>query len=304
VKFNVPQEAGDAIVGLVLIDEEAFYSAALNPSSPLPSTPVLIQAYRSTNDKSALSLADLSFAFLLREDDRLEVEESFVIRNGGQQSVRSAGPKDEIYRISLPRQVFNFRYGQGFNQETTRIEGNDLIFTGSLAPGDHYFSLAYEIDQARFSFEFEKKFSLPVSRVDAFLNDPQLRLPGFSMSSNQKFYAGVWGQVWTMYLDSARHEFKIQLQGLPARIPWTWWLPYVCLALFLLIWACLGRLRTPRHSYAEQQKEVLLDRLAKLRKLKERSLISSKDYENKRLSLLEQLVPHYSQENANRRTSI
>jgi hypothetical protein len=161
VRFDLPKNAGDAFVGLIFVGDAPYYSAVLNPTSP-PKSLVLIQGFEASNDKSMLSMIDLSFAFLLREDEQLEIEESFVVRNAGQTAVESTGAKDEIFRLTLPSQVFNFRYGQGFDQQNTRVEGNDLIFTGQLAPGDHFFSMNYEIDESRFSYEMKKAYSLPI----------------------------------------------------------------------------------------------------------------------------------------------
>jgi hypothetical protein len=306
VRFDLPKNAGDAFVGLIFVGDEPYYSAVLNPTSP-PRSLVLIQGFEASNDKSKLSMIDLSFAFLLREDEQLEIEESFVVRNAGQTAVQSSGPKDEIFRLTLPSQVFNFRYGQGFDQQNTRVEGNDLIFTGQLPPGDHFFSMNYEIDESRFSYEMKKAYSLPISRVDAFLNQERLRLPGFTKSADKKFYAGRWGQTWTKELPKPQKEFSVKVGGLPARIPWTWWLPYVCLFFFLSILLVVKKLRPSIESsktFADQEKAALLDRLIRLRRQKEKALISSKEYENKRLSLLEQLVPHYSQENDSPRPSV
>ncbi len=301
-KFNPKNDR--AYVVFTLYEGEP-YSTEIVPGSKLPQKALVLQVYERTESLEDLSIENVSFA-IRSVEGRLEIEESFNVLNSGSKTVASTpGPKAEVLRLRLPKKIFNLRYGQGFDEEHTRVEGNDLIITKSVRPGSHYFSLNYEIDQPRISVEFDRSFSRPVNSVEVFLNEEALKLSGLEfVTTGEKFYSAEMGRVFTAQLKPPATEFSFKVSGLPANIPWTWWLPYVLLAVYLIALMSVKSLKAPQSSLIEQKKRDLLMELKQIQILREKNLMDTREYEHKKLLILEQLVPHYSQDHDRQRSAI
>lgn len=282
-----------AYVVVTFVDGEAYTTGVFN-SARLPKVPLVLQTFENSNEVSKLSISSVSYAFKLNEANQLEVEESFTVENPTQKTISSSDPKVAILKLDLPAQVFNFRYGDGFSEDTTQVEGNQIVVSTNFRPGSHYFSMNYEIDKARLSYSFKKNYSLPVQRVEAFLNHESLGLPGFNEEADRKFYQETWGRLFFKDLKGEK-SFSLKLTGLPLNVPWSWWMPFVLLICLGIGVLALNRIRNQESSETPQNKRDLLMALKSLKQVRAKNLISTKEYENKKLMLLELLVPHYEQ---------
>ena len=283
----------NAYVIVTFVDGEAYTTAVFNVAR-LPKAPLLLQAYEKSHDVSALSISSVSYAFKLSEAGQLEIEEGFTVENPTDKTISTEDPKAEILKLDLPAQVFNFRYGEGFSEDTTHVDGNQIVVSTTFRPGSHYFSMNYEIDKARYSYSFKKSFSFPIQRVEAFLNDDALELPDFNTEEVKKFYQESWGRLLYKDINGAK-SFSLKLTGLPLNIPWSWWMPFILLIGLGLGLMSLNRIRSQENAGIPQNKRDLLLALRSLRQVRGKNLISPKEYENKKLMLLELLVPHYEQ---------
>jgi len=282
-----------AYVVITFVDGEVYSTSVFSSASP-PKTPLLLQTFKSSNEIAALRISSVAYAFKQSDEGKLQVEESFTVENPTQNTISPEDPKVSTFKLDLPAQVFNFSYGAGFSEDTTKVEGNQIAVSTRLRPGSHYFSMTYEIDKARHSYSFKKNYSLPVDRVEAFLNHPSLGLPGFIAEKEQKFYQGGWGRLFYQPLEGQK-TFSLKLTGLPLNIPWSWWMPFVILTLLGLGALGLKRIPSQETNSIPEDKKDLLAAVKSLRKLRGKNLISPKEYENKKLMLLELLVPHYEQ---------
>lgn len=297
VVFNFSANPQKSYVAATFVDELP-YTTALYSGSQLPKRPILLQTYPAKDDTTGLSIKELTFAFLLNDDGRLEVEESFILHNETDFAMVSRKEPPEIMRLSVPRQVFNLRYVQGFAEDTTRVEGNDIILSEPLPPGEHYFSMSYEVDQARFSFSMDREFSVPVQSLSAFFSSKSMRLDLPHLTTGPtKAYGSTIG--YTAHRDEPLgSRFSIPLKGLPANIPWSWWLPFVTL-LGLLVYSFIAAWKLPKTSMTSieqqnQEKQRLLQELREIRILHSQALMSTAEFEAKKLGILESLMPHYS----------
>lgn len=278
--------------------EGLSYFSDLFPASQLPKTGLKIEVFYSKASDPAVIVSEFQM-LLKRNEAMLDIEESFVIDNPTQSTIvgQKEHPEDapEIFRFSIPKSAFNLSYGQGFRRGEVQIDGNDIVVQSPLMPGKSYYSIYYSIDRPHYSASLERKFSLPVGRIELALNDPRMKINSPAVESNGRRLFD--NQNLYLFTSAGVDDgtFTIEVSGLPWNIPLSWWLPFalfICALVLLQFGGALKEVSTESKTDEADRKKLLLE-LKKLERLDESKMISKSEYFERKLKLLQKISHFY-----------
>lgn len=279
--------------------EGLSYFSDLYPASQLPKSGLKIKVFYSKASDPAVVVSEFQM-LLKRNEAMLDVEESFVIDNPTQSTIvgEKEHPEDapEIFRFSIPKSAFNLSYGQGFRRGEVQIDGNDIVVQSPLMPGKSYYSIYYSIDRPHHSASLERKFSLPIDRIELALNDSRMKINspavasnGLRLFDNQNLYLFTSPGV-------RDGMFTVEVSGLPWNIPLSWWLPFalfICALILLQFGGGLKEVSTESKADETERKKLLLE-LKKLERLDESKMISKSEYFERKLKILQKISHFYT----------
>lgn len=289
VRFSNLSSEVEGLAAVVEYEGIAYFSDFVRPSDN-QQLKLQVQVFPRREGVEGLRITRNSYSFDWRPDGLL-VQESFEIENSSPYTLIGEGPEGQktVLRFRLPQRSFNRSLGEGFQQGAVAVDGTDSLLQQAIPPGKHYFSLQYQIDRPRLSVDFSREFSLPVDEVEVLL--PQSKnwsLSGLDFQPElTKYFQSDWVQVHRSSL--GRSSFDFELRGLPLMMPWTWWLPLLSFFVLLLGLFWKGR----EASVDSRQQESLLRELLKIRRLREKGLLSQTEFLERKLSVYERLIPLY-----------
>lgn len=287
VRFQVDASKYPIVTAGTIYKDAAYISEPVTAQNP-NSAPYPIYVFPNSEFVEGLEVSEMNVYFELGEQG-LRVHQAFWIHNPTQTTL-TAKP---AFFFDVPSVAHDFRYEQGFIREEVSNEGNRVFVNAPLYPGKRYFSFSYSIDQARFQLELPQSFSVPVRKLEVLANSQNITYASPKLEFlGEKFYAGDFVRVFIAQ-DLGSSSFNIFLKGLPARIPWHWWLPWSLCALFLVL--SLVSSRNKKFSGREKTKELapLLDDWVYLHKMKTSGLIEDRIFQDRKFQLLEDLVLFY-----------
>lgn len=292
VTFQIPENKNLQLIVRTVYEDISYFSNVLS-AALLPKEAVPLVIYKTAETSEKLQVADLRI-FLSELDEGLRVEQSMIFDNSSEFTV--VGPKNaqqpEVIRFALPPSAYDLRFGEGFEEKETRIEGNDIVITRPLPPGITSFSLAYSVERTGLSYAFTQKFSVPVFNVSVASTMQRLKFDGLSFKeTGSQFYNGVLLKP-LQASDLHQKEVRFQIRGFPLPIRAVQTLPAVFFLLLLILTFLFMRRPLQKIDIGSRQK--LLEELLLLRKLKQKDLITEAAYQKKRLRVLEKLLPYYT----------
>jgi|GEM_PF-4324109 len=301
-RFRVENQKDHTLV-VVTSYKGLTYFSDLFSGNQVPKAVLPIVVYPTKEADKRVHVRELNLSFEQR-GALLNVDESFVIDNPTHFSIvgkkMEDSDKNEVFRFGLPNSAYALRYGTGFQREAVSFDGYDVVITGPLAPGRNYFSLHYSVDKPRLRLKVPVHFSLPISKVEISTNKAALRPTGLNFkSAGKKLFEN---QDIYLFQADANHEksFSLKISGLPLNVPFTWWLPLFSLLILALT------LFVPRKLHlssvvppSANEKKKLLSDLRLLERMRKREMITSSEYQMKRLRLIQRLSAYYPETKGN-----
>lgn len=272
-----------------------FFSKPISLLAP-PQDFHRLQVYKTQASSEGLRIQNFQMSARY-VDTQLVVEESFTILNPTNFLLTGTKTPEgaEVFRLPLPSHIFNWNRLYGLN-DNFRVDGKELVVATPLAPGEHYFGYAYRIVAPKLSADVTRDFYLPIDSISISTNSPKIRLslPFSLVEGPPKFYRQEWYQTYEAQMpQSWTGPLELKIKGLPLNVPFSWWLPFIGVLVFLSLAfsAQLGIKTELRRT--SQSIEPLLQSLRDLDTLLDRKVIDRAEFRNRRLQILQKLVPLY-----------
>lgn len=246
-------------------------------------SPLTLRVYPATISSDALKIRDLQL-FLEPVEKSLRVDQQWTVFNPTQTTIISG------FRVTLPSNGFDLQLQQGFSQDRTSFEGNDLVVTTPLLPGESRFGLIYSIEGKRTRATFAPQFSLPVEHLSLGINqDLSLKNKNFS-AAGRRILNDEWVSLYERAVEPGE-ALTIEVSGLPLGLRFSQWLPWIVVILLCLL---LWRLPRPQLATTLPDESKILDELIYLERARREKILSESEYQLRRLPLLERLMNAYA----------
>jgi hypothetical protein len=299
VRFEVESKEEIAVALRTVFENVAYYSSVFSTAF-LPKTPLVLNVYRTAPSHKDVAISDLRF-FVGTLSEGIKVDEEIVIENSSPFTIvgdiatakEDSGP--EVFRFSLPSGAFDLRFNSGFDEKETRFEGNDIIVTRPLLPGTSRFNFSYAIETKGTSLPIHQTFSLPIDNLSFGTDARTLKITGLNLASiGEKVVSDKTTYLYETKI-SHQKELNFEIQGLPLHLKLVQILPFVGFLVLLLIGFFLLKSSKSTTAPSSTEKNDLLQELSFLLKLKSEKLISEMEFQRRRLQLIENLAPFYSE---------
>lgn len=297
IRFEIEQEENLAAryFATTSYQGQNFYSPAVVPEQ-FQAGPFPLQVFRPKASSEGLFIKELQKSFRV-VGKQLIVEESLLVSNPTDYLLTGERTPEgrEVFRIPVPRGIFNWFRLYGLD-DNFRIDGNDLVITKALSPGDHFFSYGYRVVEPRIRFDASRDFRLPIERLRVSVNHSRMKINSdFELlSQGRSFYRNEWVQNYQVQTPpSFTGRLSLSVSGLSWNIPLSWWLPLFGLLLCILFAVGAQNFIRTRLTDDRRSLEPLLQELNDLDRLLEEKMIDRREYRSRRFQILQKLVPLY-----------
>lgn len=252
--------------------------------------PLEIKVFPTTKDLKNLKIQEVRL-LLSVADNKLKVEQEFILQNAGQKTIMPAGEKSPTFQFNLPASSFDLQFGMGFTQQETQVASNEIQIYSPLNPGLTRLTFTYGLEPSRASATLAQKVSAPIDSVSLIYLPDSLKVSGLDFQEGpQKWFQNTW--VKTYSADSIqKNELNLKISGLPWDIPFSKWFPFVAFCIFAVSAILLSR-STQRFSDEGVAKKEILQELDFLESSRKKDFISERQYQLRRLAALEKLLKH------------
>jgi hypothetical protein len=286
-QFNLP--SGDINFMFRAVYDGIPYLSEFLYSKQIPKSPLVIQAFHSSDSNDQVFIKDLRISLTPEREDVL-VDEEIIISNPTTTTLK-ARPSGESFRITLPFGTHDLKFVSGFEEPETKFEGNDIVSAKFFLPGTTRFSMKYAVEKGFWSAELLRKFSMPIRQISLGA-PPETRFSGLNLVRGaDKFFGGSMFRTYTASIEGKKSEVKLGLGNLPIKYRATQVIPFAVFFLLLIVFVPLSRRVLPKDS--TENKKAILEKLLLLMRMKEKALIDESEFQIKRFQLLERLAPFY-----------
>ncbi len=244
-----------------------------------------------SQDAAALSLAEGSHILLEVTDDALQVIEVFRLNNGSTRAF-DAGP--EGLHLPLPRNAVQIQAADG--NPAVAIAGKDLVYRGTLPPGDTQLRVGFVIPYHGPTAELVQPTPIPFMRLAVVTQQLEgLTLNGHGLRGQER---EMQGRKLIVYFGDATDrggELRIEVAGLPHANATPRWVAAglalgIVLVLGIYAWGGGGAARMR----LERQRQSLFEQIVSLDgKLGASSAAARAELEKERVVLVDRLAEVY-----------
>jgi len=299
-KLELEQSSTSRTFAIATYFEEVPYFGPVFSVDRIPTEPLEIEVFRSLSSSPEVRIRSWQTLVWSRSPN-VVIEESFSVLNPTDKVISGelTGEAREVFRISIPRHAFQLAFGEGFQRDALRYEGNEVVIEAPLFPGETYFSMQYSLDKVRYSTSLDKKVSIPVDRIEVASNDSRLRYSMALAATGSRVYRDEVIHLFEKNLDPAQKSWSLSISGFPLNIPVSWFLPLVFLPLIALGFFIDRAQGQGRHSELSEERKLekrkLLEDLLVTLKMYQQGLLDGREYQMKRLRLIQSLSELYPQ---------
>jgi len=248
-----------------------------------------IFVYPKSSENSGVKVSTLQMS-LEEVESGLRVEQEIVIAN----DQKTTFENPEGLKIELPKSSFDLQLGPGFDEQTTKVEGNSVHVSKPIIPGELHLQLSFSVEKKPGSIHFSQTLPFAASNAYLLLMSPNLKLKGPGLKQSQKkFFAGSLRPSYEIS-NPPSSKIEFQIEGFSWTFNWKKILP-----LLIPFLGLLGLLFIPR---AQRQVETLdskqeIDQLKALQSSWKEGRIAEIDYQLRRIQSLEKLFKIWKRQN-------
>jgi cytochrome c553 len=190
-----------------------YFHPELISVSDSPSASVTMHVYETTTDGSAISVSR-NHVIIDFANNQLQVAELYIFNNSGDRTYLGDGA---TLRFGLPKGAQNVQFDNPSMNQSTRLEGDQVVDTLPVPPGNRQVLLSYSVPYDGRSATFEKQILYATQSLNVLVSDVGVQVDAGPMVAGEPVstQSNVRFLNYTQQDVSAGDQLSLTLSNLP-----------------------------------------------------------------------------------------